>query len=71
MQEGESEILSPSRHNPLIVVSLEGELIKQVPAPARGWTHTALVQQAERLTSATKSGANAYLGTSWVGSTEI
>jgi len=71
IREGEMDILSPVKHEPLLVLGLDGGLIDQVLAPASGWTHDALVTQGERLTPKTKQGAEAFLGAVWVGGTEV
>lgn len=71
IREGEMDILSPVKHEPLLVLGLDGGLIDQVLAPASGWTHDALVTQGERLTPKTKQGADAFLGAVWVGGTEV
>ena len=72
MQEGEIDILSPVKHETLIIKTLDGELIREIDPPAAGgWTHEALCNQAELLDSETELGAEAYLGSCWVGSTEV
>lgn len=71
IREGEMDILSPVKHEPLLVLGLDGGLIDQVIAPASGWTHDALIAQGERLTPKTKEGADAFLGSVWVGGTEV
>lgn len=71
IREGEMDILSPVKHEPLLILGLDGGLIDQVLAPASGWTHDALIAQGERLTPKTKQGAEAFLGSVWVGGTEV
>lgn len=67
-QADEPDILCDRQHLVLHIRSLDGAPMLDIPAPAGGWTH-------ERLTAVEfdvdmSAGANAYLGTSWVGSTE-
>lgn len=71
MREGEIDILSPVMHEALLISSLDGDMIEQIKAPAAGWTHDALEAHAERLIPKTVRGAVAFLGSSWVGSTEV
>lgn len=71
LREGEADILSPVKHETLVIRSLEGRLIEQVAPPAAGWSHADLERQADRLAHKTRMGADAYLGSSWVGSTEV
>lgn len=68
---GELVILEPVYKEDLKVVDLEGRLIEVVEAPRKGWTHQVLQSTAERLAVKTSKGAEAYLGDSWVGSTEV
>ena len=67
---GESDILPGVAHHPLSVTRLDGALIATIEPPAGGWTHELLEQEAERLREDTRVGADAWLGTTWVGSTE-
>ena len=67
---GQSDILPGAAHHPLSVTRLDGALIATVEPPAGGWTHELLEQEAERLREDTRAGADAWLGTTWVGSTE-
>lgn len=69
--EGEPDILQAVRGESLQVYDLDGGLIGTIPAPADGWGHDALECQAERLALKTRDGADAYLGSQWVGSTEV
>lgn len=71
IQEGEGDILRPVKHEPLVIRSLEGRLIERVAPPPAGWSHADLQKQASRLDPKTRMGADAYLGASWVGSTEV
>lgn len=67
----EPDILAPVKREVLRVTQLDGQLIKAIAAPRRGWTHEALETAAEQLALKTRSGAEAYLGDAWVGSTEV
>ena len=69
---GEPDILGPDLSESLTVKTLDGDLIACVPPPSGGWTHTSLVVEAEKIAQKTgSSGADAFLGSSWVGSTEV
>lgn len=71
IREGEIDILTTSAKAEILrIESLEGCLIAEMKAPRSGWTHSALVAVAEKLKADTKTGAEAYLGAMWVGSTE-
>lgn len=67
-REGEPDILTPVLHEPLIIRTLGGVEILRQKAPQGGWTHDQLttVQPDNR-----GEGSEAYLGASWVGSTEV
>lgn len=67
-REGEPDILTPVRHDPLIIRTLGGIEILRQKAPQDGWTHDQLiiVQPDD-----SGEGSEAYLGASWVGSTEV
>ncbi len=59
---------------PLYITRLQcdgGALIATEQAPEGGWTHQRLLDAGERLSHLTRDGADAYLGTTWVGSTEV
>ena len=68
---GERDILPGVAHEPLSVTSLDGSLITTTQPPPGGWTHDRLQEEAQRLADATRDGADAWLGTTWVGSTEV
>jgi hypothetical protein len=50
-------------------VAMDGQELATIPAPASGWTHDAL----ERVRPAIPEGEawDAFLGTQWVGSSEL
>ena len=68
---GERDILPGIAHEPLFLTSLDGSLIATTQPPADGWTHDRLEEEAQRLADATRHGADAWLGTTWVGSTDV
>lgn len=68
---GEPDILSPVKHCALIITDFDGDKIKDIPAPAGGWTHEALMALAETVSIPAGDGANAHLGDCWIGSTEV
>lgn len=73
IQEVKTDVLAQNRRQPLRIVTLEGQLVEQIPPPLRGWTHATLFRCSQRddLASEIKhKGAEAYLGTTWIGSTE-
>lgn len=55
----------------LRIIDLNDVAITTVYAPHEGWTHDLLMEQARMLAVRTMFGANAYLGGTWVGSTEV
>ncbi|EOG8381080.1 MULTISPECIES: hypothetical protein [Pseudomonas] len=70
-QPGEPNIISGSEHQPLEIRSLTGSIIKQLQAPATGWSHDSLIEVAARQHELYRDGADAYLGNEWIGSTEV
>lgn len=67
-KEGERDILGALRHQRLLVRGLDGSTLLIQQAPVHGWTHEALCDvQPESAVN----GCDAFLGTSWVGSTEV
>lgn len=67
----EPDILGALRYERLAVRALDGSLIVELGPPPGGWTHSDLVAQSVRLERATADGADAFLGMTWVGSTEV
>ncbi|SEK11931.1 hypothetical protein SAMN03159494_05545 [Achromobacter sp. NFACC18-2] len=65
---GEPDILTPIRHLPLNIRTLDGDTVVIQQAPQKGWTHEALCAFQP---VAAADGCEAFLGTSWVGSTEV
>ena len=55
----------------LHVIGLDGFLIATLQPPPEGWTHNRLQDQAQRLRDDTRDGADAWLGSRWIGSTEV
>lgn len=73
---GEPDILSDHQNKPLVVRSCldQRELIQVQPTAP--WTHLSLVEFGGSLaakfdTVFTEEGADAYLGSQWIGSTEV
>lgn len=71
IKNGEVDILSDIMQNDLIFRDLDDRAIATIPAPPTGWSHEALTQEGNALSEKLKQGANAYLGQSWVGGTEV
>ena len=71
IQGNEPEILAPVAGEPLEVRCLVGEILFSAPAPAGGWTNEKLLQVGESIAHLTGDGADAYIASVWVGSTEV
>lgn len=72
IRTGEKDILTPVKHKTLTITSLDGADIDSFDSPKSGWSHDGLVGIAEKLAPrAATTGADAYLGGIWVGSTEV
>ncbi len=68
---GEPDILEGVRYKELRILAIDDSPIKTVPAPKGGWTHEVLQNTGALLADETEEGANAYLGSEFVGSTEV
>ena len=68
---GEPDILTPLRHVPLTIATLDGTHITTLQPPATGWTHELLDRHAHLLIHDTRDGADGWLGLRWIGSTEV
>lgn len=68
---GEIDILSVVRHETLTIRSLDDDHIASFDAPPAGWTHARLCELARQTADQTTDGADAYLGGTWVGGTEV
>ncbi len=68
---GEPDILAPLKDAALVVTTIEGDSLYMSTAPAGGWTHERLEEKARGLSILTADGANAWLATELVGSTEV
>lgn len=70
---GETDILLRVASETLRITDLDGVEIIQIHPITGPWTHEKLMQVSESLAilDALKNGANAYLGDTWVGSTEV
>jgi hypothetical protein len=67
----EPDILSPVAREALVINTLAGVELMVFPAPAQGWSHDQLMSVSTQHEDAFVEGADAYLGTVWVGSTEV
>lgn len=72
VKQGEPDVLEGLEFEDLVIKSMEGETIL-ILAAAGPWTHEKLVQLPleDMIGEYLKMGACAYLGESWVGSTEV
>lgn len=70
-QPGEHCIILGSEHYPLRITCEDGEEIACVNAPAGGWTHYALLTRPELACDDPEKVYDAFLGSKWIGSTEI
>ncbi len=68
LQYEEPDILIAVQHEPLIILSETGKEIDRLMPPESGWSHTLLCEYAEH--NPEQSG-EAYLGETWVGSSEV
>lgn len=71
VQLNEPDFLNRLKMDRLLVLSLEGQVIAELSAPSDGWTNEALAAQARLLEPKTMDGAEAFLGSCWVGGTEV
>ena len=71
VRPGEPDILTPVRHDPLRVTAEDGQLVHAAPAPPGGWTHDTLAAATRSPGIADAAPADAYLGGTWIGSTEV
>lgn len=70
-KNGECDVLEGLKTEVLIIRSLEGELCIEIKPPGLGWSHEQLVEAGAKLNNVVKGGADAFLGSAWVGSTEV
>lgn len=68
LKAGEPDILTPLKHYPLVIRSLDGETLHTQAAPVQGWTHDTLTAVQPQ---GVNEGAEAYLNAHWIGSTEV
>lgn len=71
VRTGETEIPAAIFTEQLRIVDLYGKEIYTHAAPIKGWTHMKLVSLALAICDKTEGGADALLGDTWVGSTEV
>jgi hypothetical protein len=67
----EPDLLATSKNLPLEIRELCGAVIATVQPPAAGWTHESLISVSAGYDEAVSKGADAYLGETWVASTEV
>ncbi|EGN7773916.1 hypothetical protein K2B15_004894 [Salmonella enterica subsp. enterica serovar Muenster] len=68
IKAGEPDILTPLKHYPLVIRSLDGAELHMQNAPEQGWTYDTLrAVQPEGV----NDEADAYLNEHWIGSTEV
>ena len=67
----EPDILTPVKHEPLQIRTLDGDIVASLDPPDGGWSHDSLHDIVRTYDVRTCNGADAYLGTSWIGSTEV
>lgn len=68
VRPGEPDILGPVRHGTLSIRSLEGVLLAKCRPPKEGWSIDSLVIVQP---VGIAHGAEAYIESVWVGSTEV
>ena len=67
----ETDILTPIKDLTLVIKDIDDSPIFVVAAPPGGWTHALLDTRARKLLECVVSrGANAFVGTVYVGTTE-
>ena len=64
----EPDILTPVAHHTLTVLDADQNLVFEMPAPKSGWSQWMLESMTAHLTL---PELDAFLGDTWVGSTEI
>ena len=67
---GEPDILTPLKDFALVLTAIDGAALYMASPPDHGWTHNRLQAKARSLSVLTSGGANAWLGSTMVGSTE-
>ncbi|ELY3740488.1 hypothetical protein ACQUXI_004134 [Cronobacter turicensis] len=68
LKAGEPDILTPLKHYPLVILTLDGATLHMQAAPVQGWSHDALTAVQP---DGVNDGAEAYLNAHWIGSTEV
>lgn len=73
IRPGECDFLSAVKHQTLRILDDESYLLKTIFAPISGWTHELLELVADEIKTLTDSvdTSDAYLGSCWVGGTEV
>lgn len=72
VRPGETDILAGHESDPFEIRSLQGKVLISIPATTP-WTHEGLVEAVSQHRDLIDDafGADYYLGTQWVGSTEV
>ncbi|EHA16166.1 MULTISPECIES: hypothetical protein [Halomonadaceae] len=72
---GEPDILMEHQHEPLTIQDLDRKKVLLSVLPSEPWTHEALEETGrgieQMLPQEVAEGVDAFLGTQWVGSTEV
>ena len=71
VRPGEPDILTPVRRERLLVTDEDGQVVHSGPAPPGGWTHDTLAAATKSPSIGDAAPADAYLGGTWIGSTEV
>lgn len=68
----EPDILATVKDKPLLLLTIDGQLLARYEAPQGGWTHLALCRMNRFIMPAwSELNIDAFLGEQWVGSSEI
>lgn len=68
----EPDILTPVKHEALMIVSIDGQYLGKFEAPKTGWSHERLCALSDQFPRQWATcGADALLGEQFVGSSEI
>ncbi|MGR5178869.1 hypothetical protein [Vibrio mediterranei] len=71
-KDDEPDILTAVKHEALLIVSIEGQLLNRFEAPMLGWSHESLCALSDTFPKQwSVCGADALLGEQWVGSSEV
>lgn len=70
---GDIPLVAEHRQQPLRLLDLRGDEFLAIPAPATGWSQASFIAalQLNQAKIMEEGAADAYLGTKWIGSTEV